>query len=82
MKDTVNYRHYLFRDKFDPESELFMEWYTNDMLERLDSMKDGDTIHFDPPADIQHVRHEEPDQLLARLLPGWRVGRNSHVHAN
>ena len=50
MKDTVNYRHYLFRDKFDPESELFMEWYTNDMLERLDSMKDGDTIHFDPPA--------------------------------
>ena len=46
--DTVNYRHYLFRDKFDPESELFMEWYTNDMLERLDSMKDGDTIHIRP----------------------------------
>ena len=52
MKDTVNYRHYLFRDKFDPESELFMEWYTDDMLERLDTMKDGDTIYFDPPVQM------------------------------
>ena len=49
FRDTVNYRHYLFRDKFAPDSDLFMEWYIDDMLERLDTMRDGQTIHFDPP---------------------------------
>ena len=34
FRDTVIYRHYLFRDKFDPGSDLFMEWYADDLLER------------------------------------------------
>ena len=49
FRDTVNYRHYLFRDKFDPDSDLFMEWYTDDLLERLDTVQAGDTLHFNPP---------------------------------
>lgn len=49
MLDTVNFRHYLFRDKLDPESELFMEWNTHDLLERLDTMQQGRTINFSPP---------------------------------
>ena len=48
MKDTVNYRHYLFRDKLLPDSEFFAEWYMHDLLERLDTMTNG-AINFDPP---------------------------------
>ena len=49
LRDTVNFRHYLFRDKFAPESDFFIEWHTDDLLERLDTMEQGKTLHFNPP---------------------------------
>jgi len=52
LRDTVNFRHYLFRDKMSPDSDFFFEWYTDDLLERLDTMKDGETLHFNPPVQM------------------------------
>ena len=58
MRDSVNYRHYLFRDKFQPESDLFAEWYTHDLLERLDTMTMGSTIQFNPPIHMYVMKHK------------------------
>ena len=49
LRDTVNFRHYLFRDKMAPESDFFFEWHTADLLERLDTLEQGATLHFNPP---------------------------------
>ena len=48
MRDSVNLRHYLFRDRMSPDIDFFFEWYTDDLLERLDTMKEGETLHFNP----------------------------------